>query len=91
MKKSIAFAIVAALSMFAVPAYANGTGNTNLSTGGLINVSPSIQTGAIKLLSGQGNGILNNSGVLSGNNTGVGVLGTGLLNSVTSIVTKKKR
>lgn len=93
MKKFTAIAAVAAvLSFSAASAQAGGwgsTGNVNSSAGGLINVSPSIQTGNIKLLSGilngspiaSGNvvqGILSNNGVLIGNNTGVGILGTAL-------------
>ena len=97
--KSIAFAsVIAALSLCVVPAHAGGwgskgkTGNAAVSTGGLLNLSPSIQTGSINVLSGTGNGILNGSSILSGNNTGVGILGTGtgLLNSVSTIVTKKR-
>ena len=99
MKKLIALATVAAgLSFPVVSAHAFGlgtTGNGTMSSGGLINVSPSVQTGSLNVLSGTGNGILNGSSILSGspilsgNNTGVGVLGTGtgLLNNVIGNVT----
>ena len=105
MRNLVAFATVAtALSFSAVTAQAGGwgssgwgnNGNSNTSAGGLVNVSPSIQTGNIGVLNGikilngspiaSGNvvsGILSGNGVLSGNNTGVGVLGlgSGLLNN----------
>ncbi len=93
MKKFAAIAAIAtALSFSAASAHAGGwgsTGNVNSSAGGLINVSPSIQTGNVKVLNGilngspiaSGNavkGILSNNGVLTGNNTGVGILGNAL-------------
>lgn len=95
MNKSIAIVASAIIvSMAAVPAHAGSLGgkrvtNTNVSSGGLINVSPSIQ--GVNVLSGTGNGVLNGSSVLSGNNTGIGVLGTGtgLLKSVTTVITNK--
>ena len=95
--KSIAFACIAALTVATVPAHAGGwgskgnTGNGAASTGGLVNVSPSIQTGSINVLNGTS--ILNGAAILSGNNTGIGILGTGtgLLNSVTKVTTSKKR
>lgn len=69
MKKFAALAALAtALSFSAMPAEANGwgnRGNSNTSGGGLLNLSPSIQTGNLNLLSGIG--ILNNSSILSGN------------------------
>ncbi len=69
MMKFAAFAALAtALSLSAMPAEANGwgnRGNSNTSGGGLLNLSPSIQTGNLNLLSGIG--ILNNSSILSGN------------------------
>ena len=69
--------------------------NNNMSSGGLLNVSPSIKLGNVNVLSG----ILNNSPILSGNstlsgnNTGLGILGsgTGLLNNVTGNLTKGRR
>lgn len=78
----------------AVAAHAGGWGSSSnythvghnqTSTGGLINVAPSIGVGNIGVL----NGILNNSAILSGNNVangnlsgnGVGILGTGILSN----------
>ena len=67
-KFAIFTTLAAALSFSALPAEAGGWGsrggNTN-SSGGLINVSPAIQTGNINALSGLG--VLNNSSILSGN------------------------
>jgi hypothetical protein len=80
--KKFVFAIAAvAFSLSAVSAQANGwgkgTSNGSVSSG-LINISPSIQTGNLKLLSGtsilNGVGILNGnnvSGILNGNKTGI--------------------
>ena len=69
MKKFTAFASLAALlSLSAVPAEAGGWGRSTghqQSSGGLLNISPSVQTGNLNLLSGIG--ILNNSSILSGN------------------------
>lgn len=77
MRKSIAFAtIAAALSLSAASAQANGWGgyNTNNNySSGLVNVSPTVKTGDVNVLSG----ILSGNSILSGNNTGVGILGTG--------------
>ena len=68
MKKIATLATVAAtLSFLAVPAQANGWGKGGhlQSSSGLVNVSPSVQTGNLNLLSGIG--VLNNSSILSGN------------------------
>lgn len=74
MRKFIVFtAVSAAVSLSAAPALAGGWGGGSgwgkgghvASSGGLLNVSPSIQTGNLNLLSGIG--ILNNSPILSGN------------------------
>lgn len=91
MKKFAAFtALAAALSLSAVPAQAGGWGGSsykhNNYSSGLINVSPSVKLGNIRAL----NGILNKSpilsgnSILSGNNTGLGILGNGngLLNNI---------
>lgn len=92
-KFAILLAAASGLAMIPATAQANGWGGgfnaqPNHSSG-LVNVSPSVRTGNISVLGG---GILNNSpilsgnSVLSGNNTGIGVLGTGtgLLNNVLS-------
>jgi hypothetical protein len=86
MNKYLAVATIAgAMSVTAVSAEAGGwggyNGHNNYSSG-LINVSPTVRTGNLKLLSGIG--ILNGSPILSGNNTGLGILGsgTGLLRSI---------
>lgn len=69
MKKFAAFASLAAvLSFAALPAEAGGWGRSGASqqsSGGLVNISPSVQTGNLNLLSGIG--VLNNSSILSGN------------------------
>ncbi len=69
MKKYAAlFALAAAVSFGTVSAQADGwgkTGHRQASSGGLLNVSPSLQTGNLNLLSGIG--VLNNSSILSGN------------------------
>ena len=89
MRKSFVFAIAAtAISMSAATAQAGGLIGNSSQSAGLINVSPSIQTGNVSVLSGilngspiaSGNvvsGILSGNGVLTGNNTGVGILGLG--------------
>lgn len=69
MKKFAAFASLAALLSFAaIPAEAGGWGRSGASqqsSGGLVNISPSVQTGNMNILSGIG--VLNNSSILSGN------------------------
>lgn len=105
MTKSILFAAAVALSFVATPVLANGWGGShkaptnyghsghNSQSAGLVNVSPSVQLGNI----GVANGVLGNSailsgnGILSGNNTGIGVLGTGtgLLNNIVGNVRKR--
>lgn len=70
MSKFVAFAAVAAVfSLSAVPAHASGWGskggNQTKSYGGFVNISPSVSTGNLNLLSGIGIG--NNSSLLSGN------------------------
>lgn len=69
MKKFAAFASLAALlSLSALPAEAGGWGRSTghqQSSGGIVNISPSVQTGNLNLLSGIG--ILSNSSILSGN------------------------
>ena len=69
MLKLIAFAALSStLTFAAVPAMAGGwgkSGTTQSSYGGFVNISPSVQTGNIALLSGIG--LLNNSNILSGN------------------------
>ncbi|MEO3385531.1 hypothetical protein [Mesorhizobium sp. CAU 1741] len=68
MKKFAALlALATAVSFTTVSAQADGwgKGGHRQSSGGLLNVSPSIQTGNLKLLSGIG--VLNNSSILSGN------------------------
>lgn len=92
--KTFKFTLAAAfVACSAVAAHAGGwggssythVGHNQTSTGGLINVSPSVGLGDISVL----NGILNNSAILSGNNVGngnlsgngVGILGTGILSN----------
>lgn len=86
MNKYLIVATVAgAMTMTAASAEAGGwggyNGHNNYSNG-LVNVSPTVRVGDLNLLSGIG--ILNGSPILSGNNTGVGILGsgTGLLRSI---------
>lgn len=93
MKKFAALAAVAtAFSFSVVSAEANGwrsnttsNHNGNNYSSGLVNVSPTVRTGNLNVLSGIG--ILNNSPILSGNNLGLGILGsgTGLLNNVIAV------
>lgn len=107
MFKSATFAMLAAaLSFAAVPAHAGGWGGKNSYnsyntsahnnySSGLLNVSPSVKVGDVSVLSGILNNspILSGNSILSGNNTGVGILGTGtgLLNNVIGNVSKKGR
>lgn len=69
MLKLIASAAVAASMTFvAMPAMAGGWGKTSTSQssyGGFVNISPSVQTRDIAILSGIG--VLNNANILSGN------------------------
>ncbi|MBI1619134.1 hypothetical protein [Aquamicrobium zhengzhouense] len=69
MLKYIAFAAVSTcLTFSALPAMAGGWGKSGASQssyGGFVNISPSVQTGNLALLSGIG--VLNNSNILSGN------------------------
>lgn len=69
MKKYAALiALATAVSFTAASAQAGGWGSPGhgqVSSGGLLNLSPSIQTGNLNLLSGIG--VLNNSSILSGN------------------------
>lgn len=57
--------------------YNNQRGNFG-SSSGLVNVSPSVGLGDVGLLNGLS--VLNNSPILSGNSTGNGILGGGILN-----------
>jgi hypothetical protein len=102
MRKFIALATLASgLSLSIASAQAGGWGgyngynshNTyasqkghNSNSSGLVNVSPSVNTGNISVLSGILNQspILSGNSILSGNNAGLGILGsgTGLLNNV---------
>ena len=100
--------LAAAMSFAAVPAYAGGWGGKgaqsynsfnstsahNNYSSGLLNVSPSVNVGDVKVLSGILNNspILSGNSILSGNNTGVGILGTGtgLLNNVIGNISKGK-
>jgi len=99
MRKFVTFAAIAtALSLPVASAQANGWGgysSHNNHSSGLINVSPSVKTGNISVLSGILNNspILSGNSILSGNNVGVGVLGTGtgLLNNVIGGQQGKKR
>lgn len=86
-----------AMAISSVSAHAGGWGgggwgghNSSANSSGLINISPTVRTGNVSLLNGIG--ILNNSpiasgnvvsGILSGNKTGNGILGTGILNGST--------
>ena len=88
MNKFIAVvALASGLSMSAAQAggWGGHNGHTNASSG-LVNVSPTINTGNITGISNVLNWspILSGNSILSGNNAGIGVLGTGtgLLNTV---------
>ncbi|MEQ1938652.1 hypothetical protein ABMA46_10390 [Mesorhizobium sp. CN5-321] len=96
MKKFALALAIAAVSFSAAGAQAGGFGrhggNVGAS-GGLINVSPSIGLGNIGVLNGvlSGNAILsgnNVSGILNGNTTNVL---SGILGSVTNVVTQGNR
>ncbi len=70
----------AAISFATFSAHAGGwgtNGNSNNSSGGLLNIAPAIALGDVKLLNGLS--ILNKSPILSGNNT---VLGNGILSGI---------
>jgi hypothetical protein len=97
--KTFIITATAALTMAlsSVSAHAGGWGSSNWNgynshqqSSGLINVAPSVRTGDLNLLNGLG--VLNNSpiasgnvvsGILSGNKTGNGILGNGVLNGST--------
>jgi hypothetical protein len=107
MTKSILFATAAALSLVATPVLAGGwggsytsncqspsfyNGHNNQSSGGLVNVSPTVNLGGLAngVLAGAAIGSGNN--ILSGNSTGIGVLGAGtagLLNNIVGNIRKR--
>lgn len=79
-----------------VKSYTNHTVSAhNNYSSGLLNVSPSVKLGDVNVLSGILNNspILSGNSILSGNNTGVGILGTGtgLLNNVIGNRGKSRR
>jgi hypothetical protein len=80
----VAFAAVAAMTFSVGVAEAGSKGKNKqtgqFTSGGLVNVSPNVAVGGI--LNG---GILNGAAILSGNTTGVGILGTGILSSSKTI------
>jgi hypothetical protein len=96
MKKFALALAIAAVSFSAAGAQAGGFGRHGGhagASGGLINVSPSIGLGNIGVLNGvlSGNAILsgnNVSGILNGNTTNVL---SGILGSVTNVVTQGNR
>ena len=105
MRKSIFFAVAATLSLVASPVLASGWGGGghkaptnyghNNQSSGLVNVSPTVKLGNIGVANGVLGGSVIGSGnsILSGNNTGIGVLGTGtgLLNNIVGNVGKKSK
>ncbi|MEO4000127.1 hypothetical protein [Mesorhizobium sp. CAU 1732] len=97
MKKFITVAgVAAALALSAGAAHAGGWGNKghNNYSSGLINVSPTVRTGDLNVLSGILNNspILSGNSILSGNNTGIGILGsaTGLLSNIIKAPAKNR-
>lgn len=101
--------VAVSMSLASVQAHAGGWGGSktiksytshnvsakNNYSSGLLNVSPSIKLGDVSVLSGILNNspILSGNSILSGNNTGVGILGTGtgLLNNVIGNRSKGRR
>ena len=89
MRKSIFFAVAATLSLVASPVLASGWGGGghkaptnyghNNQSSGLVNVSPTVKLGNIGVANGVLGGSVIGSGnsILSGNSTGIGVLGAG--------------
>jgi hypothetical protein len=77
MKTYIVLMAAVAFSFTAASAQAGGWSNKgNISSGGLVNVSPSVALGDVKVL----NGVLNGNAIASGNTVGNILNGTGLLN-----------
>jgi hypothetical protein len=107
MNMSILFSAAATLSLVATPVLAGGwgggynastnysyNGHNNQSSGGLINVSPTVKLGGVANGVLAGSIIGSGNSILSGNSTGIGVLGAGtavggLLNNVVGNIRKR--
>lgn len=107
MTKSILFAAAATLSLVATPVLAGGwgggygtsyqspsyyNGHNNQSAGGLVNVSPTLNLGGVANGVLAGSAVASGNNILSGNSTGIGVLGagtSGLLNNIIGNIRKR--